>query len=143
MKYKTKIFLSLTLIAFSISTVYAGDYIFTGTTTLSNKIVNNNVTNPAFKVERSIGRYFNTYIMNARNITGQNASGGIRAFVTVKRKNNLVWTFTEEQQAGIYKGTSIYHFWNTQQAGEKITSVSWQNRTGNTSFTADFKIEQL
>lgn len=89
MKYKTKIFLSLTLIAFSISTVYAGDYIFTGTTTLSNKIVNNNVTNPAFKVERSIGRYFNTYIMNARNITGQNASGGIRAFVTVKRKKIL------------------------------------------------------
>ena len=94
MKKNFNILFILILSIISISVASAGSYIFTSTTTLSNTIVDNKVTNYPLTRTDNMGRYFNTWIKNVQNVRdlngANNASGGIRTFVRVKRKNLLL-----------------------------------------------------
>lgn len=149
MKKKFMLLFSLGLMIISLGTVYAGTYIYTATTYIDNTISGNKVNNTPLSLKKDMGRYFNTHIKNVTSVSnlngGSNASGGVRVFTSVERKNNILWTFNDEKMDAIYPGTtsSFEQFWNTQQSGTKSTTVEWQNRTGNTIVNATFDVEQL
>lgn len=145
MKKIPKLLFVLAIMLVFVGTVFAGEYIYECTTSLTNEVKGNKIDNLPLSVKKNMGRYFNTYIVNIKDVKEINPQGGIRVFTTVTRKHNILYTYKEEAQSNVFTTTTSTPgiFWNTQQSGTKATTVEWQNRTGNTSFKGTFKIEQL
>lgn len=139
MKKKSKILFAFVMMFVLVGMVSAVADSFSKNGTLENIYDDGtNVYNPVISDTATFGPSFKTYINNIKNVSGQNAKGGIRVFTTAKRKVAFTWWKIGEEQSNVFPSTTATPALLWDDKGVKETKIEWQNRTGNTSFYGTF-----
>lgn len=138
MKLNKKVIFFLIVIFTFIGSVFAVTYQINVKETLWNTVSGNTTNRNTVKGTNGFGQAVVAQMLEVTNVSGTNASGGIRVKTTAKKINLGIVTNTKEMYIPVYPTTTSSKAIYTYNTSTNKIRVEWEDWTGNTNFNARF-----